>query len=94
MSSLVVLSAALLIQFEDKIDRSGIQFQLRNGAVPQKYCIETMQMGIAVSDYDNDGPAEIFFTNGTQIPSLEKSGPSLHNRLYRNNGDGAFASKS
>ena len=78
------------IKFEDAIDRSGIQFQLRNSVSPQKYYIETMLGGVAVFDYNNDGLQDIFFTNGAQIPSLEKSDPSFYNRLYRNNGDGTF----
>lgn len=78
------------IKFEDAIDRSGIQFQLRNSESPQKYYIETMLGGVAVFDYNNDGLPDIFFTNGAQIPSLEKSDPSFYNRLYRNNGDGTF----
>ena len=78
------------IRFEDAIDRSGIQFQLKNSASPQKYYIETMLGGVAVFDYNNDGLPDIFFTNGAAIPSLEKSDPSFYNQLYRNNGDGTF----
>ena len=78
------------IKFEDAIDRSGIQFKLRNSVSPQKYYIETMLGGVAVFDYNNDGLPDIFFTNGAAIPSLEKSDPSFYNRLYRNNGDGTF----
>jgi hypothetical protein len=78
------------IKFEDAIDRSGIQFQLRNSVSPQKYYFETMLGGVAVFDYNNDGLPDIFFTNGAAIPSLEKSDPRLYNRLYRNNGDGTF----
>ncbi len=49
-----------------------------------------MTGGVAVFDYNNDGLLDIFFTNGAEIPSLEKIGPSYHNRLFRNNGDGTF----
>ena len=49
-----------------------------------------MAGGVAVFDYNNDGLLDIFFTNGANIPSLEKTGPDLYNRLYRNNGDGTF----
>ena len=41
-------------------------------------------------DYNNDGLLDIFFTNGAEIPSLEKSDPGYFNRLFRNNGDGTF----
>jgi len=46
--------------------------------------------GVAVLDYNNDGLLDIFFTNGAEIPSLEKTDPSYYNRLFRNNGDGTF----
>ncbi|MFZ2020593.1 MAG: CRTAC1 family protein [Terracidiphilus sp.] len=78
------------IRFEDTINASGIQFQLKNSVSPQRYSIETMLGGVAIFDYNNDGLPDIFFTNGAAIPSLEKSDPSFYNRLYRNNGDGTF----
>jgi hypothetical protein len=49
-----------------------------------------MTGGIAVFDYNSDGLLDIFFTNGAEIPSLEKTNPSYYNRLFRNNGDGTF----
>ena len=78
------------IGFEDIIAKSRIDFVARNSVTPQKYAIETMMGGVAVFDYNNDGLLDIFFTNGAEIPSLEKTNPSYYNRLYRNNGDGTF----
>ncbi len=49
-----------------------------------------MAGGVALFDYNNDGLLDIFFTNGAEIPSLEKSNPGFYNRLFRNNGDGTF----
>jgi hypothetical protein len=49
-----------------------------------------MAGGVAVFDYNNDGLLDIFFTNGAEIPSLEKSNPSFYNKLFHNNGDGTF----
>ena len=46
--------------------------------------------GVAVIAYNNDGCADIFFTNGAAIPSLKKTGAAFHNRLYRNNCDMTF----
>jgi len=78
------------IRFEDLVDAAGIKFQLTNSISPQRYSIETMMGGVAVFDYNNDGLLDIFFTNGAEIPSLEKTGARYYNRLYRNNGDGTF----
>jgi len=83
-------SADSSIYFENTIDASKIDFVLKNSVSPQRYSIETMTGGVAVFDYNNDGLLDIFFTNGAEIPSLEKSNPSFYNRLFRNNGDGTF----
>src|SRR5579863_2354754 len=78
------------ILFENTIGPSKIDFVLKNSVSPQRYSIETMTGGVALFDYNNDGLLDIFFTNGAEIPSLQKSNPSFHNRLFRNNGDGTF----
>ncbi len=49
-----------------------------------------MAGGVAVFDYNNDGNLDIFFTNGADIVSLQKSSPKYSNHLFRNNGDGTF----
>ena len=67
-----------------------LPFVLENSPTPQKHLIETMPGGIAVFDYDGDGRPDIYFTNGAEIPSLEKSSPKYWNRLYRNEGDWKF----
>jgi hypothetical protein len=85
-----VVPAASATQFENIIEQSKIKFTLKNSISPQRYTFETMAGGVAIFDYNNDGLLDIFFTNGAEIPSLEKSNPSYCNRLFRNNGDGTF----
>ncbi|MGA3010007.1 MAG: CRTAC1 family protein [Terracidiphilus sp.] len=85
-----VVLAKSAIEFENIIESSKIKFKLKNSVSPQHYSIETMMGGVAVFDYNNDGLLDIFFTNGAEIPSLEKTDPSYWNRLFRNNGDGTF----
>ena len=78
------------IRFDNLLQRSKIEFTLKNSVSPQRYTFETMVGGVALFDYDNDGRLDIFFTNGAAIPSLEKSSTAYWNRLFRNNGDGTF----
>ena len=78
------------IVFQETARTAGIEFVLKNHATPNKYQIETMPAGVAVFDYNNDGFEDIYFINGAAIPGLAKIDSSYWNRLYRNNGDGAF----
>ncbi len=94
-----VLAAVLLfasaggaqIRFEEIAHKAGLRFELRNGASTGRFHqIELMVGGAAVLDYNSDGCMDVFFTNGAAIPSLEKTGPEFHNRLFRNNCDLTF----
>jgi hypothetical protein len=85
-----VVPASEAIQFENIIAQSKVRFTLKNSVSPQRYTFETMAGGVALFDYNNDGLLDIFFTNGAEIPSLEKTNSSYWNRLFRNNGDGTF----
>ena len=78
------------IKFEEVAQKSGLLFVLKNGESGKFHQIELMGGGVAVIDYNNDGCADIFFTNGAAIPSLKKTGPEFFNRLYRNNCDMTF----
>ena len=82
--------AAPSIAFDNVIGRSGIPFKMNNCAMPEKHQVETMLAGVAVFDYNNDGLLDIYFVNGAELPSMDKSDPKYFNRLYRNNGDGSF----
>jgi hypothetical protein len=74
------------IQFE----LSKIPFRLENDQTPAKNAPETMPGGVAVFDYNGDGRPDIFFTNGANISTLKKDSPKYRNRLFRNDGNGAF----
>jgi hypothetical protein len=78
------------VRFENVAEAAGVRFVHENHPTARKHLIETMPGGVAIFDYDNDGKPDIYFTNGAAIPSLEKSAPKYHNRLYRNLGDWKF----
>jgi hypothetical protein len=86
----VPLSLCAQIRFEDVTAKSGIEFQLRNGAAGKLHQIELMPGGVAAFDFDNDGCADLFFTNGAALPSLRKTDAGFHNRLYRGHCDFTF----
>ena len=89
LTSAAVLAGAQ-IRFEEIARKAGLTFELRNSASGQFHQIELMVGGVAAFDFNNDGCTDIYFTNGAAIPSLRKTGPEFHNRLYRNNCDLTF----
>jgi hypothetical protein len=84
------LAAASGLNFENRIGSSGISFVLDNSWSPKRYQVETMAGGVGLFDYNNDGLLDIYFANGAHLPTMDKSEPRFHNRLYRNNGNGTF----
>ncbi|MDQ6678493.1 MAG: CRTAC1 family protein [Acidobacteriota bacterium] len=78
------------IRFREVAAQAGIAFVLENSPTDRKRMIETMPGGIAVLDFDGDGRPDIFFTNGAEIPSLEKSSAKYWNRLFHNEGGWKF----
>jgi enediyne biosynthesis protein E4 len=83
--------------FTDVTEASGIRFRHENSPTTSKYLIETMGGGVALFDYDGDGRLDVFFTNGAALADpmaagaeADKSAPRFANRLYRNQGGGAF----
>ena len=67
-----------------------IDFRLDTCETPEKHAPETMAGGVAVFDANNDGHLDIFFTNGADIRTLEKSAPKYRNRFFLNDGKGHF----
>jgi len=84
------VSAISPIRFREIAQQAGLDFVLHNNPTPRKHMIETMAGGVAAFDYNNDGKVDVFFTNGADIPSLEKDSPKFFNRLYRNDGGMKF----
>ena len=82
--------AAGQIQFKEVAAKSGLHFQLNNGATGRFRQVELMTGGVAAFDYNNDGCTDVYFVNGAALPSLEKTSPQFYNRLFRNNCDMTF----
>jgi len=78
------------ITFEEISKKAGLNFTLRNAAKGQFRQVELMPGGVAAFDFNNDGCADVYFTNGATLPSLRKTGPEYSNRLFRNNCDSTF----
>src|SRR4051794_26445846 len=74
------------IRFEFK----PIPFRLENDLTPARNAPESMPGGVAIFDYNRDGRQDIFFTNGANIATLKKDSPKYRNRLFRNDGNGAY----
>ncbi|MPY91131.1 MAG: CRTAC1 family protein [Luteitalea sp.] len=77
-------------QFRNAAKAAGLTARLENDATADKHLIETMTGGVAAFDYDNDGLVDVYFVNGAEQPSLEKTSPAFWNRLYRNRGNLEF----
>jgi hypothetical protein len=87
LSSLVSTSQ---IRFEDVAQPAGLRFKLNNGATGGFHQIELMPGGVGAIDFNRDGCMDVFFTNGAASPSLDKSKPEFHNRLFQNDCKGHF----
>jgi hypothetical protein len=78
------------VRLRNVADAAGLRFTHRHSPSPNKYFVESVPGGLAVFDYNGDGRPDIFFTNGAETPSLEKSSAAYANRLYRNDGEMRF----
>lgn len=87
---LLPVLASAAIRFEDSTAKSGVAFTLRNAAAGRYRQVELMPGGVAAFDFNSDGCADLYFTNGAALPSLRKSTPEYSNRLYRGKCDGTF----
>jgi hypothetical protein len=78
------------ISLRDVAPSSGITFRLENHSTPAKRLIETMPGGLAAFDYNSDGLADLYFTNGASDTSGSGKPQADWNRLYRNDGGFKF----
>jgi len=89
--AIVAAAPALVpIEFEELGERAGLLFSTHSSITMNRNQPETMVAGVAFVDYDNDGRQDLYFVNGAEIPSLQKTGTQYWNRLFHNNGDGTF----
>jgi hypothetical protein len=73
-----------------KFAYQAIDFKLDSNESPERHAPETMEGGVAVFDYNNDGKLDIFFANGANLKTLKKDSPKYSNRLFENDGKGHF----
>src|SRR5436190_6329648 len=86
-----VCVAPVAADFVDVAPRNTFSYVTRNGFDgTRKYFPQPLCGGVAVLDYDNDGLADLFFTNGAKFPELKKTDASFHNALLHNKGNGVF----
>ncbi|MBS1851508.1 MAG: CRTAC1 family protein [Acidobacteria bacterium] len=78
------------VKFEDIAELAGLNFVLDNSPTSQKHLVETLPGGIALFDYNHDGLIDVFFTNGAELPQMEKTNKKYSNRLFRNEGNFRF----
>lgn len=79
-----------LVHFRNVAASAGLNFTHNYSAAGGKYFVESAPGGLAVFDYNGDGRPDIFFTNGAETPSLQKTSAAYSNRLYRNDGNMRF----
>jgi tetratricopeptide (TPR) repeat protein len=94
VSSNLAASGAATWRLDDEAARMGIRFRFQNGLKPdrkQAYMFEFSGPGIGVLDYDGDGWPDLHLTQGAPWP-VQEGDTSQRDELFRNLGDGTFAS--
>jgi enediyne biosynthesis protein E4 len=78
------------IQFDDTTDQAHLDYRNLFGGPGKPYIIESTGNGAAWIDYDGDGGIDLFVVNGSTLERQEKGERGPGNRLYHNEGKGAF----
>ncbi len=78
------------IQFVEATDEARLDYRNLFGGPEKPYIIESTGNGAAWIDYDGDGFIDLFVVNGSTLERREKGERGPGNRLYRNDGKGAF----
>jgi hypothetical protein len=77
-------------KFEDVAKLVGLSAPVTVGnPVSKKYIVEANGTGLAAVDFDGDGWMDLFVVNGSRLEGYP-AGSAPTNRLYKNNGKGAF----
>jgi len=85
----VAQPAMFLRSFVDVTRTANIDFHLTAGSAQKQYIFESVEGGVAVFDFDNDGWPDIYFVNGTTM-ELGNGPHAPVGKLYRNRHDGSF----
>jgi hypothetical protein len=77
------------IVFTDVAKSSGLAFTSASSS-DKKYIVESMNGGVAMFDFDNDGKLDIYIVNSYSVESALAKKPRPPAALYRNLGGGKF----
>jgi enediyne biosynthesis protein E4 len=77
------------IIFTDAAKSSGISFS-SDSSSEKRYIVESMNGGVAMFDFDNDGKLDIYLVNSYTVEAALAKKPRPPAALYRNLGNGKF----